>query len=167
MQNQSQRRTHMPTDAKLRQLLAIAKGWAERELDNWTECSHRKVLRRHGAVPPAFSSTQMDSRQLSAALGEYKSMGFVVSSRKRLTQPQASATDWRKPRISKLNAMWIELHEHGAVDDRSERAMHQWCRNQLPALDALQFANSDQLNLLVEALKRWLLRVQKEAKHEH
>lgn len=66
---------------------------------------------------------------------------------------------WREPQIDKLRAMWLALADAGAVRSRDEKAMEAWCKRQHRGMSALRFARNDQLQSLIEALKKWALRV--------
>ena len=61
--------------------------------------------------------------------------------------------------IGKLTAMWHLLGAHGHVRDTSRGAMEAWCRNQVPKLKALQWADTRDLNAAVEAMKKWCQRL--------
>ncbi|MEY2631492.1 MAG: hypothetical protein RIR00_146 [Pseudomonadota bacterium] len=62
------------------------------------------------------------------------------------------------PMASKVRALWLALHELGAVRDPSEAALGAYVRR-IIKVDALQWATSEQLDLLIETLKKWVIRV--------
>jgi len=143
------------THKRFYQLLAIANQELSRTLAGWSEDSYRTVLKQYGAKEKAgrISATTMTLAQLDEALKHFKRLGFVPKNKK-LTKK-----NWRLPRIAKLNAMWIALYERGAVDDKSEKAMQSWCKNNIKDLTALRWASSEQLNQAVEMLKLFQQRV--------
>lgn len=64
------------------------------------------------------------------------------------------------PQSRKLRAMWINLHQAGAVQSRSEKALAAWCGRQLGGtVDDLRFVVSGDKHHLIEALKGWCQRV--------
>lgn len=71
-----------------------------------------------------------------------------------------STAKWRRARVGKLNAMWCMLADHGHVHDRSESAMHTWCRHNVAGLERLEWADAGQLNIAIEKLKQWCLRLE-------
>lgn len=101
------------------------------------------------------SSVTMKVVKLENVLEAFKRLGFKV--KRKNTKLRTGA--WRKLRIAKLNAMWIMLAPHGHVRDRSEEAMQNWCISHVDGLERLQWAESEQLNQCIEALKQWCLRV--------
>lgn len=137
---------------RLYTVLRVGHQWLIQHRAGWDESCYRDLLSRQGATEKngKISATTMNLQQLELALREMKELGFKPT-RKRGSSPQKS--DWRKPRIAKLNAMWIAMHEAGVVDNRSEQAMQRWCENHVPKLTKLQWANSAQLNKAVEMMK--------------
>lgn len=70
-----------------------------------------------------------------------------------------SKLNWREPQIEKLMAIWHALADAGVVHNRNRNAMQAWCHRQMPKVSALQWASSQQLQALIEALKGWAQRV--------
>ncbi len=59
---------------------------------------------------------------------------------------------------SKVRALWIALHGLGAVRDPSEAALASYTKR-IAKVDALQWATGEQLETLIETLKKWVIRV--------
>ncbi len=59
---------------------------------------------------------------------------------------------------SKVRALWIALHGLGAVRDPSEAALAGYTKR-IAKVDALQWATGEQLETLIETLKKWVIRV--------
>ncbi len=98
-----------------------------------------------------YSASTMTDQQLSQAVEAMIQSGFRPESKKgKFTHAQ----DWRKPRIAKLNAMWMAMADAGAVEDRSQDALEAWCKRHHKK-DRLQWASSDELNTCIEQLKAW------------
>lgn len=92
---------------------------------------YRTLLRRVAGVDSAKDCTV---RQLGDVVAEFERLGFKASrspaSRQRATHPVAA----------KARALWISLHQLGAIDDPSEAALEAFGRRQL-GVDRLQWAD--------------------------
>lgn len=63
------------------------------------------------------------------------------------------------PQSRKLRALWINLHQAGAVQSGTEKALAAWCGRQLGSqVDDLRFVVSADKHRLIEALKGWCQR---------
>ncbi len=137
---------------RLYTVLQVGNTWLAKNKAGWSEECYRDLLARHGAeqIKGKYSATTMTLTQLEQAHREMKDMGFKP---KRKKPADGKGSNWRKPRIAKLNAMWIAMHEAGVVENRSQEAMQKWCENQVPDLTKLQWAKTGQLNKAVEMMK--------------
>lgn len=148
---------------RYRQLLAIANHELTKILAGWTDDDYRLALKNFGASAKQsrISATTMTLAEMKAALAHFKKLGFSPKNpRPSFTKSKPhKSKNTRAPRIAKLNAMWIELHNMGAVNDRSQTAMENWCKNNLKGLNALQWATSPQLNQAIEMLKNFKQRI--------
>lgn len=145
--------TNKTTDRRSRLYLLLAVGRRELAMDDDT---YRALLQQYGATEKNGkpSAKTMNVPQLEQALEHMKRAGFKVK-----RSPQKNATNWRRARIAKLNALWLLLADKGHVRDRSEQAMHAWCKGQVKDLTRLEWADGQQLNSAIEALKKWCMRV--------
>lgn len=119
------------------------------------EDQYRLFLKAHGAkeMNDHYSASTMSIGQLEMAIETMKKSGFKVK-RKSVTDPN---TDWRRPRIKKITAIWCALADAGIVRDRSEPAMQKWCFT-LTKKARLEWATATELNDCIEGLKRWAWR---------
>lgn len=60
-----------------------------------------------------------------------------------------------------IRGLWIELHRLGAVKDPSEKALASYCKR-MTGVQALQWLDVKQAQLVIEALKKWTKRVEEE-----
>ncbi|MFZ2452613.1 MAG: regulatory protein GemA [Methylovulum miyakonense] len=102
-----------------------------------------------------YSASTMSIGQLSAAVEQMRRSGFKPKSKKTKYTHDA---DWRKPRIAKLNAMWIKMADAGAVEDRSQDALETWCKRHHKK-DRLQWCSSAELDTCVNMLTQWAQRL--------
>ena len=140
--------------ARYYQLLSIGKAQL-----NWDDEFYRGIwLPLQGATKDAegrYSATTMTIGQLCQAVERMKDSGFKPTGKagKKFTHND----DWRKPRIAKLNAMWMSMAEAGVVQDKSQDALEHWCKRHHKK-DRLQWASSQELNTCIEQLKQWAQR---------
>lgn len=116
---------------------------------------YRDFLALHGAQVKngRASASTMSLKQLFHALEAMKRAGFTPRA-KAITDPQS---DWRRPRINKIIALWCTLADAGVVKDRSEKAMNAWCMS-ITKKARLEWAASADLNACIEGLKKWAWR---------
>lgn len=160
----------MSTNAPYYKLLAIAKGWALKTLPGWTDDAHRDLLARHGAtaVDGRVSATTMAAVGLRAALDDYERRGWPRKQRPSASKG-AAPRQVERPQVRKLKAMWWALADMGAVDRPADaaacsQAVEAWAKRQAAGskvgrIDSLRFADSIQLNKLIEEMKAWGERV--------
>ena len=107
------------------------------------EDDYRAVLER---LTGHRSAKDCDGAQLNAVIAEMRRLGFEPS----------PATPSRAPAgggvARKARAMWISLHQLGAIEDASERALEAFGQRQL-GVERLQWANEREGFRLIEALK--------------
>lgn len=117
--------------------------------------AYRDFLKLHGAQVKngRVSASTMSLKQLFQALQAMKRAGFVPRA-KSITDPQS---DWRRPRINKIIALWCTLADADVVKDRSEKAMNAWCQS-ITKKARLEWAESPDLNACIEGLKKWAWR---------
>jgi len=113
-----------------RQLLGIAKSWAEKNLPGWCDDLHRNLLARHGAVEieGRISASSMNMPQLAAALEDYEKRGWP---RTRSFNDKANNT--RKdvpPRIANIFKLWAKLGQAGKVESTTRASLLKFCGRQ-------------------------------------
>jgi Protein of unknown function (DUF1018) len=162
----------------LRQLVALARAWAEKSLTAWGEDAHRDLLARHGARPMSAgaypSSTSLSVPQLEAVLADYEARGWprrrgqfvpgftkaagdapaFSTSRVVKAQPQAVP-----PQIAHMVRLWARLGQAGRITNASRPALLVWVERQVGHtvlnLDALTPAESQRV---IESLKAFASR---------
>lgn len=101
-----------------------------------------------------YSATTLDIGKLTQAVETMKKAGFKV---------KATTDTSRRPladdaQSKKIRALWLYLHEAGAVRDPSEASLAAYIKRQT-GVEALQWLNGAQASQVIEALKRWKKRV--------
>lgn len=109
------------------------------------------------------SSADLTDAERNTLLKHFKRMGFTIKPKAGTAQPL------RDPQSRKLRAMWYALADADAVDRPDspiacDQAVEAWAKRQLDGgplgpLDALRFATGEQLDKLIEQMKRWGHRV--------
>ncbi|ARR57209.1 hypothetical protein HY78_15685 [Rhizorhabdus wittichii DC-6] len=105
---------------------------------------YRAVLER---ITGQRSAARCDAGQLVAVIAEFKRLGFKPMPRA-IRRPAPAS----HPIARKARAMWISLHQLGAIADPSERSLEAFCKRQV-GVDRLHWANHAQGYRLIEALK--------------
>lgn len=104
------------------------------------------------------SSKDMTDRERQAVRDHLQSlaerMGVAKPARRGAPRAFAQAKAAASPRERKVWALWNQLGRDGVVRDTSTRALNAWVERTVH-VSALGFANSAQLDTLIEALKRW------------
>jgi phage gp16-like protein len=131
----------------------------------WDEEFYRGIwLPMQGATKDKdgrYSASTLDIDQLYKAVEEMKRLGFKVKSK-----ADASNRKLADDAQSKMiRALWLELHERGAVRNPSESSLAAYVKRQT-GVEALQWLNGEQSAKVIEALKQWVKRVKKAAKSE-
>lgn len=136
-----------------RSLLAkVHLGAKDLGLDDGTR---RDLLER---ITKRRSSADCTDAQLIQVLAEYRRLGWSPTGAKPVKAPGVSTKPRRSPAAAhpvakKARAMWISLHQLGAVRDPSEKALEAFGKRQL-GVDRLQWADQSQGFRLIEALKK-------------
>lgn len=107
----------------------------------------------------ASSSSDMTLPELELALSRFKRDGFKVRTKgnsrpDKPTPPRRQADD---PEARKIRALWLMLHNLGAVKNPSEAALAAYVKR-LTKVDDLHWVNGLQAETLIETLKKWALR---------
>ncbi len=87
---------------------------------------------------------------LAERMGVAKPSRARPMSAKRFAEKKAQAS----PKERKVWAMWNQLHRDGKVRDNSPAALQAWV-NRTVHVSSLTWCNDSQLNTLIEALKDW------------
>jgi len=142
-----------------RQLVGIAKSWAEKNLIGWDDDMHRNLLEQCGAIKidGRISASSLNVPQLSAVLNDYEKRGWPRNKKwQGNAQAQAKTVT---PQIAHIVKMWGKLGQAGKVNNTSRAALLNFCARQtakhVPDLDSL---STEEAQAIIEALKSWLAR---------
>lgn len=130
---------------------------AKRDL-RMVDADYRAVLL--GASGGAHDSSKaMSITELEKAMSHLKRCGFKVRTKgnsrpDKPTPPRRQADD---PEARKIRALWLLLHDLGAVKNPSEAALAAYVKR-LTKVDDLHWINGLQAEILIETLKKWALR---------
>lgn len=106
------------------------------------------------------SSADMTISELEKVMSHFKQRcGFKVRAKgasrpDKPTPPRRQADD---PEARKIRALWLMLHDLGAVQNPSEAALAAYVKR-LTKVDDLHWINGLQAETLIETLKKWALR---------
>ena len=119
-----------------------------------TDDDYRALLR---SLTQKTSTKDMSDRERQQVRDHMQAlaerMGVAKPLQRRATtfaQRKAAAS----PRERKVWALWNQLHRDGVVHNPSRAALNVWVEKMVH-VSALGFANSAQLDTLIEALKEW------------
>lgn len=109
-----------------------------------------------GKADGKTSSADCSVAELERILAHLKAAGFKV------TKPRAAKPAERRridtsAEASKVRALWLLLHELGAVRDPSEAALASYVRR-MAGIDDLHWADGNAMLTLIESLKKWAMR---------
>lgn len=119
------------------------------------EDSRRDLIER--IVPGKRSAAQLTRRERGAVLDELRRLGAGKAKAKRRLKVHPSADT--AGMVAKARAMWISLHQLGAVADPSDQALEAWARRQTKAhtadgsgLAALAWAGPQEMRSIIEGM---------------
>lgn len=106
------------------------------------------------------SSTKLSLPELEEALRHMKARGFVVAQRQTVSSdlkivPAHADVD---AQIRKIRALWLELHDLGAVRNSSELALARFVKRHT-GVDYHGWLGTDDASAIIEHLKQWKRRV--------
>lgn len=139
---------------RLIRLIHVAK--RDLSLDDET---YRSILQRFGRKE---SSSDLTVPELEQVLEHLKRSGFKVRSKGKPAKPKAVKTKPSRPlaqdaESKKIRALWLFLHELGAVKNPSEEALATYVKR-IAGVDALQWISGEQAERLIETMKKWAMR---------
>ncbi len=126
---------------------ALAKVAIARKELGLDEETYRAILER---LTGHRSAKDCTDAQLGRVLDELKAKGWTP--RPFAGQKSKSVRRADHPAAKKARALWISLHQLGAVRDGSEKALEAFARRQLQ-VEQLQWADAARVYKLIEALK--------------
>lgn len=129
--------------------------------------TYRAVILRISRGRTASSKELTDAERM-AVMKHMRACGFTLRSQKQ--QGTAIIT---RPEMTKLRAMWWRLSKQAAVTPPGDHAacdeaIAAWAKRQLstdsPPLQHIRFATPEQWQRMVEAMKQWVNRAERQAK---
>ena len=142
-----------PNRQRLIRLIHVAK----RDL-SMDDDTYRAILLRIGKKA---SSADLTIPELEKVLEHLKRSGFKVRSKSKSAPKPAQAKPSRPLaqdlESKKIRALWLFLHELGAVKNPSEEALAAYVKR-IAGVDALQWISGVQAERLIESMKKWAMR---------
>ena len=142
-----------PNRQRLIRLIHVAK----RDL-SMADDTYRAILERIGKKA---SSAELTIPELEKVLEHLKRSGFKVRSKSKSAPKPAQAKPSRPLaqdlESKKIRALWLFLHELGAVKNPSEEALATYVKR-IAGVDALQWISGEQAERLIETMKKWAMR---------
>ena len=142
-----------PNRQRLIRLIHVAK----RDL-SMDDDTYRAILLRIGKKS---SSADLTIPELEKVLEHLKRSGFKVRSKSKSAPRPAQAKPSRPLaqdlESKKIRALWLFLHELGAVKNPSEEALATYVKR-IAGVDALQWISGEQAERLIETMKKWAMR---------
>lgn len=102
------------------------------------------------------SSADCSVAELEKILAHLKAAGFKVRKPKSVKPAEHRRLD-TSAEARKVRALWLLLHELGAVRDTSEAALAGYVRR-MAGIDDLHWADGNAMLKLIESLKKWAMR---------
>jgi phage gp16-like protein len=118
----------------------------------------RDLLRRKFRVE---SSKDLGIVDLYRLIEHLKKFGFKIRHKAAQRAPSRPLAD--DPQSKKIRALWLSLHQTGAVRNSSEAALAAYVKR-ITGVDALQWLSSEQASRVIETLKQWVCRIAKEGR---
>lgn len=116
--------------------------------------TYRAILKR---ITGKDSAAKCKLWQLDNVLREMKNLGWKPKKTKKDFRPASDEM------VAKIYALWRALHNAGAIDDPSQIALRAFVKRQIKK-EAPEFLTIKEKIKVIEALKSWLRRVEKEKK---
>lgn len=126
---------------------------ARREL-RMDDDTYRLMLAGMRGLDGATSTADLSVPNLLRVLEQLKQKGFKVRPNNKAKRPLADDEQSKK-----IRALWLTLHDMGAVRDPSEEALAKYVLR-MTKVAALQWLTAAQASQVIENLKQWMGRVQ-------
>lgn len=112
------------------------------------------------------STKAMTASELNKVLARLKQLGFVVAHKKKDPKPIDDKVSLdTEQQIKLIHHLWLELHALGAVRNSSEQALAAYIQNQTQT--AIDDLGSEQASNVIERLKNWRKRLEKQNHNPH
>ena len=112
------------------------------------------------------STKAMNVSELNKVLTRLKQLGFVVTHKKKDPKPIDDKTSLdTEQQIKLIRHLWLDLYALGAVRNESEQALATYIKNQTQT--TIDDLGSEQVSNIIERLKNWRKRLEKQNKNPH
>lgn len=118
--------------------------------------TYRSLLRR---IVKKESAAKCTDAQLVLVLNALKDKGFKPAPGKTYRTASKGRQD-----LPKIYALWAQLQDYGAIREKSLQALDKYCKR-MTGIDCVQWLDEKTAQKLIECLKKWVLRVEKEKYH--
>ncbi|WP_405119462.1 regulatory protein GemA [Pseudomonas leptonychotis] len=116
--------------------------------------TYRLMLAGMKGLDGATSTADLSVPNLLRVLEQLKQKGFKVRPNTKAKRPLADDEQSKK-----IRALWLTLHDMGAVRDPSEEALAKYVQR-MTKVAALQWLTTAKASQVIENLKQWVGRVQ-------
>jgi len=141
----------LSADIRKRELAQIHVAKSQLGLDDET---YRDML---FTIARVRSAADLDWAGRKRVLDHLKAGGFKIKRPRKPAKAAPSRPMAQDPEAKKIRALWIFLHELGAVHNPSEEALAAYVKR-IAKVDALQWINGYQAETLIESMKKWAMR---------
>lgn len=138
-------------DIRKRELAQIHVAKSQLGMDDVT---YRAML---WTVARVRSSADLDWAGRKKVIDHLKAKGFKIRSPSKPAKAATSRPMTQDPEAKKIRALWLFLHDLGAVKNPSEEALSAYVKR-IAKVDALQWINGYQAETLIESMKKWAMR---------
>lgn len=122
------------------------------------EDTYRLMLAGMKGLDGATSTADLSVPNLYRVLEQLKAKGFKVRPKSKGKRPQAA-----DPQSKKIRSLWLTLRDQGAIRDSSEEALVKFVHG-MTGVEALQWLSAEQASQVIENLKKWSARAEREDK---
>ena len=140
-----------PNRVRLIKLIHVAR--RELQMDDDT---YRLMLAGMKGLGGASSTADLSVPNLYRVLEQLKQKGFKARPNKSAKRPPAA-----DPQSRKIRSLWLTLRDLGVIRDPSEEALLKFVRG-MTEVEALQWLTFEQASLVIEAMKKWIARIEQE-----
>lgn len=118
--------------------------------------SYRLMLAGMRGLDGATSTADLSIPNLYRVLEQLKLKGFKVRPKNKGKRPAAA-----DPQSKKIRSLWLSLRDLGALRDPSEEALVKFVHG-MTGVQALQWLTAEQASQVIESLKKWNARAERE-----
>ncbi len=98
---------------------------------------------------------EMDNKDLVRVIDAFKVYGFSIK------QKHKGQVLIKTPQVRKIRSLWLTLKDYGVLRNSSEEALLTFAKQHMEE-EMWETANGDQLQYVIEILKQWVERVERE-----